>query len=889
MKFLQLLLAGLMLLTFSTSALAVGNGGDERRIALVLGNGSYGNKIGDLANPPNDARLMAKTLRQLGFDVIERIDANQKDMKRAIKAFGYRLSEAGKDAVGLFYFAGHGVQVGGINYMIPSNADIIDESDVSIEAISSNEVQGKMAYAGNRLNIIIMDACRNNPFKRGFRSVSRGLARMDATKGTLIAYATSPGDVAADGASANSPYTEALARNMMTSGITVERMFKEVRNQVVALTNSRQVPWESSSLTGADFYFRAAPEGASTPIAAPQPVMSPDMLAWQSIEKSKNSGVIKSFITSFPRSPFVGMARARLEQLASLRPQRQPERKSRKGSSTAQMIQNLLGAALEEAELVEDLNDRVQILKNIARNQHAAGKRKQSNKTFQVAIRAAMSQPDKKKRVSLLRGIELIAIELGDIAAAQSIISNIKQSDDYFSYVITDISIAQARAGDNAGALRSLKRIKNEEKRNSTMTQTIVGLVRTGHIVAALKIVNRMEEEPRRTALGTIAKHQAEAGDIKGAFISLKGIVERVRPFYMDVIARVQLKAGDKQGAFQTMRHAVELQNKYNDDVWNGANNLAGLAVDQAEIGDVEGARRTIKQALSASSDSWPRHKTAIAQAKAGDISDALATLRKISDDDSRDYGYQGVAVAQAERGEFVDAVQTTMQIKDKKKRVSGFVSLVSIMAKAGKFEQAHKAAKNISDQQQLNRPLYDIANAQVKAGKLNDALKTAQGISSNGPYQFLALNNIIAAEIKRGSMPQALAVATLFSGDKNKGNAYYQIVEAWLKLNNITAALNTMAKIPKNTSYAVQAAGLIAKAQAKPERERRKLERSKPFDADKVFETEKEQDAYYNSFAISFAQQGDFAQSLRITNRIQSSKFRANALNGIINQLIKK
>ena len=228
----------------------------EKRVALVIGNGAYPN-VGELPNPPNDAKLMAKTLRALDFDVIERVNAGQKDMKRAIKLFGEKLEAAGKDAVGLFYFAGHGVQVGGTNYLIPVNVDIEDESDVDIEAVSANTVQQQMAFAGNRLNMIVMDACRNNPFKRSFRSASRGLARMDATKGTLIAYATSPGDVAADGSGENSPYTEALSKTLLTPGLTVEGVFKEVRNSVVAATNNRQVPWEASSLTGGDYYLKA--------------------------------------------------------------------------------------------------------------------------------------------------------------------------------------------------------------------------------------------------------------------------------------------------------------------------------------------------------------------------------------------------------------------------------------------------------------------------------------------------------------------------------------------------------------------------------------------------------------------------------------------------------
>lgn len=291
----------------------------EKRIALVIGNGAYPN-LGVLKNPPNDAKLMARTLRSLGFDVIERIDADQKGMKKAIKAFGNKLEAGGKDAVGLFYYAGHGVQVGGANYMIPVNVDIQDEADVDIEAVSATAVQGNMAFAGNRLNIIVMDACRNNPFKRSFRSASRGLAKMDASKGTLIAYATSPGDVAADGKGDNSPYTAALAKAMLTPGLTVERMFKEVRNQVVTATNSNQVPWEASSLTGADFYFNGGGTTLQAPTAAAPatqaaPAIDKEAMFWQSVQNSENVDLYEAYLSQYPTGTFAILAKVKIAEL----------------------------------------------------------------------------------------------------------------------------------------------------------------------------------------------------------------------------------------------------------------------------------------------------------------------------------------------------------------------------------------------------------------------------------------------------------------------------------------------------------------------------------------------------------------------------------------------
>jgi formylglycine-generating enzyme required for sulfatase activity len=177
------------------------------------------------------------------------------------------LEKAGPGAVGLFYYAGHGVQLSGRNYLIPTTAHIDREGDVEIEAVSADWVIEQMRYARNRLNIVILDACRNNPFTRSMRSVDHGLATMDAPAGILIAYSTAPGAVAADGAGRNSPYTEALTQAMREMHEPVEQVFKHVRVGVMSATSGKQVPWESSSLTG-DFYFAApskvAPQTANT-------------------------------------------------------------------------------------------------------------------------------------------------------------------------------------------------------------------------------------------------------------------------------------------------------------------------------------------------------------------------------------------------------------------------------------------------------------------------------------------------------------------------------------------------------------------------------------------------------------------------------------------------
>jgi len=221
------------------------------RTALIIGNSHY--EIGALKNPQHDAQDIAEALKQQGFTVTLQLDGTQEQMEAAISEFGRTLYQGG---VGLFYYAGHGVQVDGENYLVPVRARIDSESDVRYKAVNVGHILGKMGEARNGLNIVILDACRDNPFSRGFRSRTRGLAVVSsaAARGTLIAYATSPGKVASDGDARNGLYTQHLLKNMQTPGLPVEQVFKRVLRGVEQETNGKQSPWTSSSFSG-DFYF----------------------------------------------------------------------------------------------------------------------------------------------------------------------------------------------------------------------------------------------------------------------------------------------------------------------------------------------------------------------------------------------------------------------------------------------------------------------------------------------------------------------------------------------------------------------------------------------------------------------------------------------------------
>jgi hypothetical protein len=223
---------------------------ESKRVAFVLGNSAY--KIHPLKNSRNDADDMSKTLRESGFDVIDLRDANLPQMRAALREFGDKLLSYD---VGLVYYSGHGVEVKGRNYFIPVNADIMREDEIADQGLDVSLILEKMNTAGKGVNILIVDACRDDPFGRSFRSSSRGLAQMDAPRGTIIAYATSPGKVAADGDGRNSPYTKNLVKAMQQPNKPIEQVFKEVRRAVQEETKNQQTPWENTSLSG-DFYFK---------------------------------------------------------------------------------------------------------------------------------------------------------------------------------------------------------------------------------------------------------------------------------------------------------------------------------------------------------------------------------------------------------------------------------------------------------------------------------------------------------------------------------------------------------------------------------------------------------------------------------------------------------
>jgi len=286
---------------------------EEPRLALLIGNSAYPES--PLRNPVNDVRAMAQRFKELGFTVVAHENATKRTMEAAIIEFGRRLAEGG---VGAFYYAGHGLQVRGRNYLVPVDAQIEDEASTRVAAVDVDLLLEQVAEAKNRVNLVILDACRNNPFERRLRGASRGLAAVDAARGTLVAYATAPGSVAADGEGKNGLYTEELLDALREPGLKVEEVFKRVRINVTRRSKGAQTPWESSSLTG-DLVVNVTVNVTTPSVSAPTAAVSPPALApdrealfWTSVKDGTDPAGFEAYLKQYPQGTFAALARQRL-------------------------------------------------------------------------------------------------------------------------------------------------------------------------------------------------------------------------------------------------------------------------------------------------------------------------------------------------------------------------------------------------------------------------------------------------------------------------------------------------------------------------------------------------------------------------------------------------
>ena len=300
------------------------------RVALVIGNAAY-RDASKLKNPRNDAEAITATLERLDFEVIKGVDLEGDALKAVVRDFSRALETA---KVALFFYAGHGMQVNGRNFLIPVDAKLGSEADLDFEAMDVKFVLRQMERS-NRTNIVLLDACLNNPLaaslarSMGERAVflGRGLARIDSGVGTIIAFATQPDNVASDGEGQHSPFTAALLDNLETPGLDVELLLRRVRQDVITATNGKQVPWTNSSLVGDRIVLRQPAEteapatpSQDTPAAATEPAPGAndrdlELAYWASVRDSKNPALLKAYLEKFPDGAFANLARVIIDDL----------------------------------------------------------------------------------------------------------------------------------------------------------------------------------------------------------------------------------------------------------------------------------------------------------------------------------------------------------------------------------------------------------------------------------------------------------------------------------------------------------------------------------------------------------------------------------------------
>ena len=296
----------------------------EKRVALVIGNSAY-QHVAELKNPYNDANAMTEKLEALGFEVVSGVDLDLRAMRRTFRQFVGKLDQAD---LALFFYAGHGLQVHGENYLVPVDAELGSHLDLDFETFPANLILNAMEDATD-INLVFLDACRNNPFTRnlarsmGTRSaaVGRGLAKIGSGVGSLISFATQPGNVALDGDGENSPFTSALVKHLGTPGQDITRDLVLVRRDVLTATKGEQVPWENSSLTGEVILREKSPE-PETPKINPQI----ELTYWDTIKTGQTADYFETYLKRYPDGQFADIAKLRIQEIKAAGERNQVDR-----------------------------------------------------------------------------------------------------------------------------------------------------------------------------------------------------------------------------------------------------------------------------------------------------------------------------------------------------------------------------------------------------------------------------------------------------------------------------------------------------------------------------------------------------------------------------------
>ena len=843
-------LVGLLLVPALLPALAA------ERVALVVGNAAYQQEIAKLRNPVNDATAVGRALRRLGFEVIEGTDLNEDSFYDKIIAF----DDAARGAkLALFFYAGHGLQVDGRNYLAPVDLKLERKQDLRRHAI---ELVAVLEVMRSETNLVILDACRNNPLARELaRSLglsraavaSRGLARVESASGTLIAYATEPGSVAADGTGDNSPYTEALLEHLETPGLSVQDLFTEVTASVLASTGEKQKPWTHSSLSkivrlvpGDESEATAvtpapapASEPASTRLTAEQ--LAAERLFWESVKDSEDVADIQAYLDKYPGGEYEALARNRLRRLQGSGPAADsavvPPQAPLPAVPSPESVEASLGLERSERRLIQlglaaegfdpgpadglfGRGTRGAIGRwqgsrggestgyldaESARLLLASGRKRESQEQARrdAEARARQQAAAEAERRRLEREAQEKA-SADDAAYAQA-----KSRGTVESY---DKYLRAYSSGRHAGEARRL-RAEAQKRREDPLRQA------KETISKALTAAQRIEHDFQRySVFRDIASAQARAGNVREALATTQRIENTEwRAWAFGSVARVLAEAGNVPEALSTAQRI--------EDASGRAYAFVHIARMQAEAGNVREAERSISKALSTvqkieQTVSLASVVVAIArvQAEAGNIreaerslSKALEAAQRIDSEYARAVSFGNIARAQVEAGNVREAersiskaLATAQATADAYLRVQAFADIAKVQAEAGNVREAERSlSKALATVQRIenaslrNQAFIDIASAQAEAGNVRGALATTQRIEGTYSWRDHAFAAIAKVQAEAGNIQEALAIAQRIEGGSlpPRPHVLADIARAQAEAGNVREAQRTLSK----------------------------------------------------------------------------------------------
>ena len=846
-------LAGLLLILAAPAWAA-------ERVALVIGNADYNEAAAKLRNPINDAIAVAAALRRLGFEVIEGLDLDEDGFYDKITAFDE--AERGTE-MALFFYAGHGLQVEGHNYLAPVDLRLETKQDLRRGAIELADV---MEVMRSKTNLVILDACRNNPLAGDLArslglsravTANRGLARVESTGEMLIAYATAPGDVAADGTGDHSPYTSSLLEHLETPGMSVQELFTKVTGSVKKRTGNKQKPWTNSSLSQV---VRLAPVPQTEPteageqgttnsplteqltaeLAVQRLAAEEELLFWESVKDSEDAADLQAYLDNYPEGTYEALAHNWLKRLSDSGTPSQ----STVPTQEAPLVNSASAPSLEAVEAGLELSraDRRLIQLGLAaegfdpgpadgligRGTRGAIGRWQASRgeastgyleveSAKLLLASGREQEAHQREAARLdaeeaerqrrdREAQVKALDDAAYAEAKSL-GTAKSYDEYLR------AYPSGRHAEEARRLRAETQKRREDPlRHAKET-----------ISKALTAAQWIERDSFHAfVLSHIASVQAEAGNTREALATVQQIEDahdRTRAFVN--VAEAQAKAGNVREAERSLSKAMATMQQIEEDYLRDLV-LSSIASVQAEAGNTREALATVQRMEDAGDRAWAFSRIAKTQAEAGNVreakrllSKAMATMQQIEEDYLRVFVLSNIASVQAEAGNVREAerslskaMSTAQRIEDADVRAEAFIGIAEAQAEAGSVREAERSlskamatTQRIEDAGDRAWAFTGIARVQAKVGNVREALSTAQRIE-DADVRAEAFIGIAEAQAEAGSvreaersLSKAMSTAQRIEDAGDRALSFTGIARVQAKVGNVREAERSLSE----------------------------------------------------------------------------------------------